>query len=219
MTMPAMIHAVCIGMPATVRHNGKDVETGIFKAPVDERVCVTETGITGDGQADLRVHGGRDKAVYVYSYDHYPAWADELGVESLEPSQFGENLMVSGVNEADVCVGDRYRFGTVTAVVAQPRLPCYKLGIRMGDDKFPAVFLQKGRLGFYLRIDGEGETAAGDPFERVGRAAHGITVTALWQTVFHKHAGEETREKAARCLELMPHLDEGWRRRLRARAE
>jgi len=213
--MTAIIQRISIGQPRAVMHDGREVETGIYKSPVEGPVRVTETGIVGDGQADLTVHGGRDKAVYAYPLKHYPTWAAELGVTELEDSQFGENFAVTEIDEDGVCVGDRFRFGSVVAVVAQPRLPCFKLGIRMGDPGFPPRFLQSGRLGIYLRIETEGETQAGDSFELVDRAGHGITVTGLWRCVFGK---DVDRELARQCLEVMPHLDEGWRRRLRVRA-
>ena len=212
--MTSMIQGISIGKPRTVVHDGRDVETGIYKSPVDGPVRVTKTGIIGDGQADLSVHGGRDKAVYAYPLKHYPTWAAELGVDELEPSQFGENLAITGIDEDAVRIGDRFRFGSVVAVVAQPRLPCFKLGIRMGDPGFPPRFLQSGRLGIYLRVETEGETQAGDAFELVEQAGHGISVTRLWRCVFGK---DVDRELARQCLEVMPHLDEGWRRRLRAR--
>ena len=212
--MTGNIEQLCIGLPATVSHNGKEVLTGIFKSPVEGRVQVKKDGIIGDGQADLTVHGGRDKAVYVYPQAHYPTWAGELGRAELEPAQFGENLTVSGVAEESVCVGDRYRFGSVVAIVAQPRLPCYKLGIRMRDDEFPARFLQSSRMGFYLRVEEEGETGVGDAFELLDRPGHGISVLNVWEAVYRKDTGPE---EAARCLELLPHIDAGWRRRLRGR--
>jgi len=210
--MTAKIETLCIGQPVTVLHDGKEVLTGIFKSPVDGRVQVTKTGIIGDGQADLSVHGGRDKAVYVYPQAYCNTWAEELGRESLEPAQFGENLTVSGVTDESVCVGDRYRFGSVVATVTQPRLPCFKLGIRMQDDKFPARFLQRARMGFYLRVEEEGETGAGDGFELLERAEHGISVLNVWEAVYAK---DRKAKDAGRCLELLPHLDAGWRMRLR----
>ena len=213
--MTAVIDSVSIGEPRTVVHDGRDVETGIYKSPVDGPVRVTALGIEGDGQADLSVHGGRDKAVYAYPLKHYASWAAELGVDALEPSQFGENLAVTEIDEDNVRIGDRFRFGTVVAIVAQPRLPCFKLGIRMGDPGFPPRFLQSGRLGIYLRVEAEGETQAGDAFELVEPAPHRITVTMLWRCVFGK---DVDRDLARRCLDQMPHLDEGWRRRLQARA-
>jgi len=208
--MMATITSICVGLPKTVRFEGKDVLTGIFKAPIKGPVRVGEMGIDGDGQANLRVHGGRDKAVYAYPAVHYPAWARELGRE-LEPSQFGENLAVSGLDETSVVIGDRYRAGTVEMLVAQPRSPCAKLGIRMGDAGFPPRFLASGRLGFYLRVEQPGTFAAGDEIVRLDRPAHGITVHDVWQTVFNP---SNARIPAARCLDELPHLDAGWVRRL-----
>lgn len=212
--MRARIELLTIGTPITVHHDGKEISTGIFKNPVGGRVSVCRQGIVGDGQADLSVHGGHDKAVYVYPECHYEKWTEALGLNSLAPSQFGENLRVSGISEETICVGDRLRFGSVLAIVSQPRLPCFKLGIRMNDMTFPQRFLKSGRLGFYLRVEEEGETGVGDEFELLDRAEHGITVRSLWQTVFDKrsNAGE-----AERCLSLLPYLDAGWQRRLRAR--
>lgn len=210
--MAAHIETVCVGRPKTVHHNGKAVSTAIFKSPVAQRVAVGLLNIAGDRQADLSVHGGRDKAVYVYASRHYDAWAAELGLAALEPSPFGENLAVTEISEDSVVLGSRFRFGSVTAIVAQPRLPCFKLGIRRQDDAFPNRLLHSGRLGFYLRVEEPGETGAGDAFELVDRPQHGITVRALWQTVFGDRRDPAV---ARRCLESLPYLDPGWRRRLR----
>ena len=213
--MKATIRELAIGLPKTIQHDGAPVTTGIFKKPVSGRVAVGFDGIAGDGQADLSVHGGRDKAVYVYPEVHYATWSRELGTDGLEPAQFGENLTVSELSEQTVTLGDTYRFGSVVAVVAQPRLPCFKLGIRMNDDNFPARFLQSGRLGFYLRVEEEGETGLGDIFELLDRPAHGITIHRLWHLVFRDAADAETANK---YLELLPYLDKGWKRRLRLKS-
>lgn len=214
--MSATIESICVGKPTTVHHDGKVVSTGIFKSPVDRRVAVGILNIEGDGQADLEVHGGRNKAVYVYASRHYATWASELDLEVLEPSPFGENLAVSEISERDVVLGSRYRFGTVTAIVAQPRVPCFKLGIRRQDDRFPNRFLASGRLGFYLRVEEPGETGADDAFELADRPDHGITVHQLWQTVFGK---QKTAAAARHCLESLPYLDGGWQWRLRKIAD
>jgi len=206
----ARIEQVAVGRPKLVFHDGKDVSTAIFKVPVAGRAAVSLTNIDGDRQADLTVHGGRDKAVYVYPAKHYPAWARELGGVSLEPAQFGENLTVSGLDETTVLIGSRYGFGSTVAVVAQPRLPCFKLGIRMGNDRFPQRFLASGRLGFYLRVEQAGDVGAGDAFELLDQPTHDISVHRLWQIVF----GGGTPADAGRCLDLLPHLDDGWIRRL-----
>jgi len=214
--MQATIRQLAVGLPKIIQHDGKPVSTGIFKEPVKSRLSVSFDGISGDGQADLSVHGGRDKAVYVYPEVHYATWSRELGTDGLEPAQFGENLTVSDLTEQTVTLGDTYRFGSVVAVVAQPRLPCFKLGIRMNDDDFPARFLQSGRLGFYLRVEEEGETGPGDAFELLDRPAHGITIHELWHFVFRDAADAET---ANRYLALLPYIDEGWKRRLRLKAK
>lgn len=214
--MTAVINSLCTGMPKIVNDNGREVLTGIWKHPVENRVNVHALGIEGDGQADLTVHGGHDKAVYAYPKKHYATWAEELGVDELEPAQFGENLTVSEIDEDNVRIGDRVRFGTVTAIVAQPRLPCFKLAIRMADKTFPQRFLKSGRLGLYLRIEEEGETGVGDAFEVVEPAVHDFTITRLWEIVF---GGSRNAADAASALEFMPYLDEGWVRRLRMIAE
>ena len=210
--MSATIASIAVGRPTAINHNGKDVLTAIFKSPVTGRVAVSLGNIDGDGQADLSVHGGRDKAVYAYPQCHYTHWAAILGRDTLDVSQFGENLTVTELDETNVVIGDRYRAGTVVMVVAQPRIPCFKLGIRVGDAAFPKRFLASGRLGFYLRVEREGEFAAGDAIERLERPEHGITVHDLWQTVFDSG---NARVDATRCLELLPHIDAGWVRRLR----
>ena len=209
--MVARIEQLAVGRPTVVSHNGKEVSTAIFKSPVAGRAAVSLTNIDGDRQADLAVHGGRDKAVYVYPATHYATWARELGVASLEPAQFGENLTVGGLDETTVTIGSRYRFGSTVAVVAQPRLPCFKLGIRMGDDRFPRRFLASGRLGFYLRVEQEGDVGAGDAFELIEQPTHDISVRRLWQIAFDGGTPVEARQ----ALELLPHLDDGWIRRLR----
>jgi MOSC domain-containing protein YiiM len=203
---------VCVGMPKTVEHGRKSVSTGIFKAPVHGPVVAGLLHLEGDGQADLKVHGGRDKAMYAYPQEHYSYWAKELGVAGLESSQFGENLTVSGMTETSVVLGDTYRLGDVIATVTQPRLPCFKLGIRMADDAFPNRFLMSGRLGFYLRVAQEGTVRAGDGIELLQRPAHNISIFRLWRTVF---GAELNAADAQLALDNLPLLDAGWVRRLR----
>jgi MOSC domain-containing protein YiiM len=203
---------VCVGLPTSVRYRGKATTTGIFKRPVAGHVRAGFFNLEGDGQADLSVHGGRDKAMYAYSQEHYAAWANELGRKELEPSQFGENLTVRGMTEDSVIVGDRYRFGCVYATVTQPRLPCFKLGIRLDDDEFPNRLLASGRLGFYLRVEEEGTLQRGDSIELLERPQHGISVMTLWQSVF---GGGSDASTAQYTLDSLPDLDAGWIRRLK----
>jgi MOSC domain-containing protein YiiM len=189
--------------------NGKTVLTGIFKSPVEGSVEVKLFNLAGDGQADLTVHGGRDKAIYAYSQEHYMYWAKELGVDTLEDAQFGENLTVAGLSENEVVIGDSYKVGTAIVTVTQPRLPCFKLGIRIGDKSFPRRFLDSGRLGMYLRVVEEGALQCGDTLDLIDRPAHGITLHDLWRTIFHDDGD------AKLALEQLPHIDAGWLRRLR----
>ena len=210
--MSMKIVSVCVGMPRSIDDNRKPIMTGIFKHQVDGPVNVAQYNLEGDGQADLSVHGGRDKAVYAYPLAHYDYWADRIGRVPLESSQFGENLTVAGVTEEQVVLGDRYQVGTAILRVTQPRLPCFKLGIRMGINDFPRQFLDSGKLGFYLRVEQEGSLRAGDSFRLLDRPAHGITAYGLWQTVFQPTAHSTP---PASALEQLPDIDEGWRKRLR----
>ncbi len=171
--------SVNVGRPRQVPWRGRMVETGIFKEPVDGRVAVTRLGLAGDEQADLRVHGGPDKAVYAYPAEHYPRWEAELGRE-LPFGSFGENLTVEGLPaEDELAIGDRYRAGSALLAVTQPRLPCFKLGIRLGDQGMLKRFLRSGRTGCYLRVLEEGEVAAGAPLELVARDPAGVPVSEL----------------------------------------
>jgi len=203
------IAKVCVGGPTSINVDGKTVHTGIFKSRVEGSVEVKSFNLAGDGQADLTVHGGRDKAIYAYSQEHYLYWAKELGVDALEDAQFGENLTVAGLSENEVVIGDSYKMGTAIVTVTQPRLPCFKLGIRMGDKSFPKRFLDSGRLGMYLRVVEEGALQCGDTIDLIDRPGHGITLHDLWRTIFHNDGDAQL------ALEHLPHLDAGWLRRLR----
>ena len=169
--------SVNVSLPKEVPYRGKTVRTCIFKEPVPGRVMVRRLNIDGDDQADRRVHGGFDMAVYAYPVEHYAFWETELGREGFPHGQFGENLTVSGLSEDTVRVGDIFRVGGALVQVTQPRIPCYKLAIRMeqGPD-FPARFQQTGRMGFYFRVLEEGEIGAGDPIELVDRDEDSVTI-------------------------------------------
>ena len=164
---------------------GRTVETGIFKEPVEGRVAVRTLNLVGDRQADLTVHGGRNKAVYAYPVEHYGYWQTELGRE-LPWGMFGENLTVAGLPlEHEIAIGDRLRAGSAEFVVSQPRVPCYKLGIRFGDDGMVKRFLQAGRSGYYLRVVVEGEVGGGDEIEVLQRDAAGIPVSEVTRLFMH----------------------------------
>jgi MOSC domain-containing protein YiiM len=204
------IFHVSVGRPQEIEFEGRLIRTSIFKTLVDGKVPVRLNNIDGDEQSDPNAHGGRNKAVYVYSRDYYDDWARELGIESLQTSQFGENLTVSGCRDTEVRIGSRYRFGEVEATVTQPRLPCPKIGLRLGDKNFPKTFWNRGRLGFYVRIDREGMLGAGDAIELIEPAGHDITIRKLFDILRNGESDE-----VLRAIDTLPHLDDGWLRRLR----
>jgi MOSC domain-containing protein YiiM len=196
--------SVNVGSIREVAWHGTIVRTGIWKTPIGARaVPVRGVNLVGDDQADRRVHGGADKAVYAYAEEDYRYWADEEGVRT-QPGLFGENLTVRGLELRNAVVGERWRIGTTLLEVAQPRLPCFKLGIRMDDPDFPRRFLAAARLGAYFRIIEEGELRAGDAIDVVDRPDHGITLG---------HMVEAMRDRGrAAALLRAPRLPDFWRR-------
>lgn len=173
-TAPRVV-SVNVGQPRQLERDGRVVSTAIWKSPVRGRQRVVGVNIAGDGQADRTVHGGEDKAVYAYAAEDYAWWEAELAV-GLAPATFGENLTVAGLDLQDALIGERWRVGTVLLQVTQPRIPCFKLGIRMDDRHFPRRFAEAGRPGTYLSILEAGEIGAGDLIEVVYRPDHGLTV-------------------------------------------
>jgi len=159
--------AVNVSLPKVVTVDGQRVETGIFKKPVSGPVIVRSQNLEGDLQADLSVHGGPDKAVYVYSWKNIEYWRETLGRKDLGPGTFGENFTVDELTENEVAIGDELEIGTARFLVTQPRLPCYKLGIALGLPGFPKVFHHSGRNGFYLRVLQEGTIEAGDAIQKI----------------------------------------------------
>lgn len=174
--------SVNVSGPRTVVDGGRAIRTGIFKEPIPGRVRLGRLNLEGDAQADLRVHGGPDKAVYAYPVEHYEYWKQVLEMSALPFGQFGENLTVEGLREDRVRLGDVFRVGTAVVQVTQPRSPCYKLGIRMGSKDFPRLFQASGRPGFYLRVLEEGEVGAGDDIVRLRTHPEQRTVLEMVQT-------------------------------------
>ena len=210
--------SVNVGLPREVLWRGRPVTTGIFKEPVTGRVPVRALNVDGDRQADLRVHGGPDKAVYAYPSEFYELWRRERPELDFAWGRFGENLTTEGVLDDEVSVGDRFRVGTAELVVTQPRLPCFKLGIRMGRDRFVTEFLERGLLGFYLSVVREGEVEAGDSIVELARDPRGFRVTEVARLFSHDRDDVDGLRRAA-DLDVLP---ESWReyfqRRLAARA-
>jgi MOSC domain-containing protein YiiM len=198
--------SINVGLPREITHGGREVTTGIFKVPVAGPVWLGRLNLTGDGQADLRVHGGEDKAVYLYPFEHYAFWSGELGRSDFSHGQFGENFTTTGLLEEEIFIGDVLRIGVARAQVTQPRSPCFKLGIRMGDENFPARFAAANRTGFYLRVLEEGMVQAGDAIDRVERAAGSMSVRDIFRL---RHVGG-TRAEYERAAQL-PGLTDSWR--------
>jgi MOSC domain-containing protein YiiM len=199
-----VVGSVNVGTPREVSWRGRTVTTAIWKTPVTGRVRVQGTSVDGDEQANREVHGGVDKALYAYAAEDLDWWAGQLGRE-LPPGSFGENLTTRGVEVSGAVVGERWRVGGALLEVSQPRTPCFKLGIRMGSQRFPSRFAAAGRPGAYLRIRSEGEVAAGDPIEVVHRPDHGLTVAEVSRIYHADHAA------AARLLEV-PERAGSWKR-------
>ncbi|MBD2729006.1 MOSC domain-containing protein [Nostoc sp. FACHB-892] len=199
--------SVNVGFPREVTWKGKTVSTGIFKEPVSDRLMVRSLNLEGDGQADLTVHGGADKAVYVYPFEHYDYWRGELPDTELSLGIFGENFTTTGLREEEVNIGDHFQIGTVKLMVTQPRLPCYKLGIRFGRPDMVKRFLASRRTGFYFRVLQEGEVGAGDILELVSRDDNNVTVADITQLYVRAEDNPELLHRAAQ-LEALP---ESWR--------
>jgi len=204
--------SVNVGQPRTVEWQGRMVETGIFKAPVAGSVALRALNLDGDRQADLSVHGGAHKAVYVYPSEHYAFWRAELPDMALPWGMFGENFTTAGLLE-DLRIGDRFRIGSAEALVSEPRVPCYKLGLKFGRADMVKRFLASGRTGFYLMVLKEGVVQAGDPIESIGRAEHGITVADITRL----YAGKQPDPAILRRAVDLEALSDVWRAFLRDR--
>jgi MOSC domain-containing protein YiiM len=209
------IESVNVSLPRTVTGNGRRVRTGIFKQPVAGPVMLRTLNLDGDRQADLRVHGGPSKAVYAYPADHYVYWHAALPDLSLPWGMFGENLTGDWPHEDTVYVGDRFRIGSAEVMVTEPRLPCYKLGVKFGRPDIMKRFLASGRTGFYLAVVREGVVQTGDEIEPVLRDPHGVTVADITRL----YADEKrNRDLLVRALEL-PALSDDWRGYFQERLE
>jgi ferredoxin-NADP reductase/MOSC domain-containing protein YiiM len=195
--------SVNISEPREIEYRGQIVRTGIFKEPVSGRVAVRRLNIDGDGQADLKVHGGYDMAVYAYPVEHYPYWEKGLGRDAFPHGQFGENLTVQGLLEDSVRVGDVFRIGSSRLQVTQPRIPCYKLAMRMDQEMdFPKRFQDSGRLGFYLRVLDEGEIGAGDAIELLERDTQSPTIAEFIEIYLRRSNDPESLRRMLAAREL-----------------
>jgi MOSC domain-containing protein YiiM len=229
--------SVNTGLPREVSWHGRMVTTGIFKEPVKGRVALRKLNLDGDRQADLTVHGGEYKAVYCYPLAHYDYWKKEFiaqktrdGAEvrgrELPRGMFGENFTIDdggkalpggqGLVEESVHLGDRFSVGTAEVAVTQPRLPCYKLGIRFGSDDMVKRFLASGRTGFYVAVVREGEVGAGDEMKLTAREANGVPVSEITHLYVEKRYGEAEIGAVRRALRVAE-LPESWKQYFRER--
>ena len=205
--------SVNVGLPREVTSHGRVVRTSIWKDPVEGLVHVSSLNLEGDQQSDLSVHGGAEKAVYAYPSEHYEYWRRELPGTDLAWAAFGENFTTEGLLEPDIRIGDRIRVGSAEFLVTQPRMPCFKLGVRFGRDDMVKRFLRSGRTGFYLAVVREGEVATGNSLEIVRRDEHGVTVADIASL----YARDRDNDDLLRRAVDVPALPEGWKEYLRKR--
>lgn len=199
--------SINIGLPRQVIWKGKSITTGIFKESVAGRVMMRRLNLDGDRQADLSVHGGPSKAVYAYPVEHYHYWRSELPEMKLPWGVFGENLTTDGLLEDTVNIGDRFRIGSAEVMVTEPRMPCYKLGIKFGRDDIIKRFLASGRSGFYFAVLQEGEVRAGDSIELLSRDPLHVTVADIARLYVREKDNGELLHRAVQ----VEALSEGWR--------
>jgi ferredoxin-NADP reductase/MOSC domain-containing protein YiiM len=199
--------SVNVGLPRDVTWQGRTVHTGIWKAPVEGRRMVRRLNIDGDGQGDLAGHGGERRAVFVYQMDSYRYWQSHLGRYDLICGQFGENFTVDGLSDTEVCIGDRYRIGGALFEVTQPRVTCYRLGIRMNEPEMAALLVKHGRPGFYFRVLEEGEVKAGDEITQVASGPERMSVSEINALLYMPGHPRDQLERALR----VPALSAGWR--------
>ena len=208
--------SVSVGLPRQVTWHGKDVTTGIFKQPVDGRIALRKLNLDGDRQADLSVHGGEDKAVYCYPIEHYEYWGQELPRRALPYGSFGENFITQGLLENEVHIGDQFSVGSAQVVATQPRLPCYKLGIKFESDEMVKRFLAAGRTGFYMSVAREGEVGPGDEIEVIARDANTVPVSEITRLYVAKHWVDHEQASVVRALQVVA-LPDSWKNYFRDR--
>lgn len=202
----ARLLAVNVGLPRDVTWNGKTVRTSVWKSPVDGRRMVRKLDIDGDAQADLEGHGGEHRAVFVYQMDSYQYWERLLGRSDFTFGQFGENFTVEGLPDSEVCIGDRYRIGGAEFEVTQPRVTCYRVGIRMNEPRMPALLVAHHRPGFYFRVLQEGEVGAGDDIVKIADGPERMSVADVDALLY---LPGQSREQLQRALRI-PALSKGW---------
>ena len=207
-----------VGLPREVLWHGRIVTTGIYKQPAEGRVALRKLNLDGDRQADLTVHGGEFKAVYCYPLEHYDYWKRELPGADLPMGVFGENFTTEGLLERSVHLGDRFSVGSAEVIVTQPRLPCYKLGVKFQSDDMVRRFLASGRMGFYFAVTREGEVGAGDEISLLARDANAVPVTEITRLYIANEFDARDVASLQRALQV-PALPEDWKHHFRERLQ
>jgi MOSC domain-containing protein YiiM len=210
--------SVNAGLPGEIVWCGKEVTTAICKQPVTGRVALRKTNLDGDRQANLALHGGENKAAYGYPIEHYAYWQREFPGRELPMGIFGENFTTEGLLESSVHIGDRFRIGSSEVVVTQPRLPCYKLGMRFESDDMVERFLESRRTGFYFAVIREGEVGAGDAIEKVAQDPNGVPVSEITRLYITKTYCEDDLASLQRAL-CVAALPESWKNDFQSRLQ
>src|SRR5215472_16568395 len=203
----ARLISVNVGLPRDIQWKGRTVHTGIWKNPVHGRCRVRRLNLDGDGQGDLGGHGGEQRAVFVYQIESYRYWQEQLKRTDFVHGQFGENFTIEGLPDNVVCIGDRFQIGSAVFEVTQPRVTCYRVGIRMNEPHMPALLTSSGRPGFYFRVLQEGEVGAGDDIVKVGEGKERMTVAEINALLYSPDHVRERLEHTLRIEALSP----GWR--------
>src|SRR4051812_8939168 len=208
----ARLLSVNVGLPRNIEWRGRTVHTAIWKNPVSGRCRVGRLNLDGDGQGDLAGHGGEQRAVFVYQVESYRYWQEQLKRGDFVYGQFGENFTIKGLQDDAVYIGDRYQIGSALFEVTQPRVTCYRVGIRMDEPRMPALLASSGRPGFYFRVLKEGKVGAGDEIVKVGEADERMTVAEINALLYSPHHAHDRLQHALG----IPALSKGWRRSLEA---
>jgi MOSC domain-containing protein YiiM len=215
---PMKIVSLNTGLPREVTWRGRSVTTAIYKQPVHDRVALRTLNLDGDRQADLSVHGGKYKAVYGYPLAHYDYWKTELPGRDLPMGIFGENFTLEGMQEEFVHIGDQFSIGSAEVIVTQPRLPCYKLGVRFDADDMVGRFFASGRTGFYFAVTREGEVGAGDELRLITRDSNAISVSDITRLYAKKRYGDADVARVQGALRVRA-LPASWKEYFRQRLE
>src|SRR5262245_23783941 len=203
----ARLISVNVGLPRDIQWKGRTVHTGIWKAPVHGRRRALRLNLDGDGQGDLAGHGGEQRAVFVYQIESYRYWQEQLKRTDFVYGQFSENFTIEGLPDDVVCIGDRFQIGSAVFEVTQPRVTCYRVGIRMNEPRMPAPLTSSGRPGFYFRVLQQGEVGAGDEIVKVAEASERMTVAEINALLYSRNHPRDRLQHALRIEALSP----GWR--------